>query len=116
LVEDSAEVREALCELLQLAGHEVVAEGAGEPAVARAVALRPEVVLVDVGLPDIDGLEVARRLRAALGPAPLLVALTGYARPEDRAQALAAGFDAHLGKPVDADALERLVAAGRPAC
>jgi CheY-like chemotaxis protein len=59
------------------------------------------VVLVDIGLPDISGYEVARRLREALGRRVQLVALTGYGQPQDRAQAEQAGFDAHLVKPVD---------------
>ena len=113
LVEDSDDVREALLELLELLGH--VAEGVatGAEGVARTVAAGPDVVLVDVGLPDLDGLEVARRIRAALGPAPFLVAMTGHARDEDRAAALAAGFDLHLAKPVDVGVLERVVARGR---
>jgi len=113
LVEDSDDVREALLELLELLGHRAEGVGTGAAGVARAVATTPEVVLVDVGLPDFDGMEVARRIRAALGPAPFLVAMTGYARDEDRDQALAAGFDVHLAKPVDIAVLERVVARGR---
>jgi CheY-like chemotaxis protein len=113
LVEDSEDVREALGELLALLGHQVAAAGGGEEGVAMALRLEPEVVLVDVGLPDIDGHEVARRIRAALGPAPFLVALTGYDRAEDRRLAMVAGFDLHLPKPVDPDVLQRVVASGK---
>jgi CheY-like chemotaxis protein len=113
LVEDSDDVREALLELLELLGHRPEGAATGEAGVARALAARPEVMLVDLGLPDFDGLEVARRVRAALGPDPFLVAMTGYARDEDRDAALAAGFDLHLAKPVDIRILERVVARGR---
>jgi CheY-like chemotaxis protein len=104
-------VREALSEFLALQGHLVEAVGLGLEGVALALASRPEVMLVDVGLPDIDGHEVARRVRAALGPEPFLVAMTGYGREDDRRRALAAGFDLHLAKPVDGDLLERVVSA-----
>lgn len=113
LVEDSDDVREALLELLELLGHDAEGVATGAEGVARTVAGAPDVVLVDVGLPDFDGMEVARRIRAALGPGPFLVAMTGYARDEDRDEALAAGFDLHLAKPVDLAVLERVVARGR---
>lgn len=108
-MEDSAEVREVLAELLGLEGHRVEAVGDGLAAIERARASRPEVVLVDLGLPGIDGLEVARRIRAELGAVTRLVAVTGHARPEDRRRALAAGFDDLVEKPVDLAALERAV-------
>jgi two-component system, sensor histidine kinase len=113
LVEDADDVREALAELLALHGHQIAAASRGEEGVALALRQEPEVVLVDIGLPDLDGHEVGRRLRAALGPAPLLIAMTGYGREEDRQRALQAGFDLHLVKPVDPDELERVVAAGK---
>jgi CheY-like chemotaxis protein len=66
---------------------------------------RPDVALVDIGLPGFDGLEMARRVRHAVGASIHLVALTGYGQPDDRRLALEAGFDAHLVKPVDPPAL-----------
>jgi CheY-like chemotaxis protein len=75
-----------------------------------AVALRPDVALIDLGLPGIDGYEVAKRIRSALGAAsPLLIALTGYGAPEQRSQALAAGFDLHIVKPVEPERLSLLL-------
>ncbi len=86
----------------------------GAAGLAAALVSRPDVVLVDVGLPKMDGYEVARRIRGAAGSwRPLLVALTGYGLPEDRARALEAGFDAHLVKPVDQTELEALLSAPR---
>jgi CheY-like chemotaxis protein len=110
LAEDSADVRDAFAELLGEMGFTVDAVSDGVDAVAHAVELRPDAVLVDVGIPGIDGLEVARRIRAALGDGPLLVAVTGLARDEDRRRSIEAGFDAHLAKPIDVDALARVLA------
>ncbi|HUL59477.1 MAG TPA: response regulator [Anaeromyxobacteraceae bacterium] len=113
LAEDSPDVREAFVELLSTAGWGVVAVGDGHAAVERAVALRPDAVVVDVGLPGIDGLEVARRIRGSLGAAPFLVAVTGHGRSDDRRAALAAGFDVHLVKPVDVEELMSVLSRGR---
>ena len=112
LVEDNADGREALRSLLELLGHHVEVAEDGHRGVELAFTARPEVGLVDIGLPGIDGYEVARRVRAEPGGRDiLLVALTGYGQPEDERRALEAGFDAHLVKPVDPDVLERLLAA-----
>jgi two-component system CheB/CheR fusion protein len=101
--------------MLGLSGHEVRTARDGREALEQAVAFEPEVVLLDIGLPQMDGYEVARRLRQ-LEPArrALLVALTGYGQPTDRQRSLEAGFDEHLLKPVDPTALEALVARGAP--
>jgi len=114
VVEDGPDNRETLQELLEMLGHEVHTAVDGVEGVERALALRPDAALVDIGLPRLDGFEVARRLRAELGAGVFLVALTGYGQPEDRARALAAGFDLHLTKPMDLDALERTLAALPP--
>jgi CheY-like chemotaxis protein len=113
LAEDSLDLRETLAELLGAAGHTVHAFADGLAAAECARAIGPEVVLLDLGLPGIDGLEVARRVRAALGERPLIVAVTGDARDEDRRRAREAGFDALLAKPVDLEELERIVDAGK---
>jgi signal transduction histidine kinase/CheY-like chemotaxis protein len=107
VVEDLADARATLTTLLELLGHEVQAAADGERAVEMILAMRPDVALVDVGLPGIDGHEVARRVRAAVGGAVYLVALTGYGQPYDRERAHQAGFDRHMVKPVDAAELER---------
>lgn len=110
VIEDNIDAGESLVTLLNLMGHETDWVALGEPGVEKAVALQPDLVLVDIGLPDIDGYEVARRLRARPDTRGLrLVALTGYGTPEDRARALAAGFDRHLTKPIGGPELEALL-------
>jgi CheY-like chemotaxis protein len=117
LVEDDADTREALKTLLELNGHQVEVAADGGEAVAHAIANRPDVALVDIGLPEIDGNEVARRIRASLGAGSIfLVALTGYGGDADEELARAAGFDAHFTKPVELSRLDRLLrSSGRPA-
>jgi CheY-like chemotaxis protein/signal transduction histidine kinase len=112
LVEDDADTREALKTLLELSGHQVAVAADGGEAVAHAIANRPDVALVDIGLPEIDGNEVARRIRAQLGAGGIfLVALTGYGDEVDEALSRAAGFDAHFTKPVELARLDRLLRA-----
>lgn len=110
VVEDHADAREAVRCLLEVRGHRVDVAADGPGAVDSALASRPEVVLVDIGLPGLDGFEVARRIRAtAEGKHMKLVALTGYGDVTDRQRALESGFDAHLVKPIDPDHLYRLL-------
>ncbi len=114
LVEDNDDVRVALAEALSLSGHRVRAARDGPSGLALAHEARPEVAFVDIGLPQMDGYQVARLLRQEHGRAPYLVALTGYGRPEDREQARAAGFDLHLTKPVDLRRMQEILrGAGR---
>ncbi len=101
---------EVLRELLLLDGHTVEVACDGASALACAPAFDPRVVLVDIGLPDLDGYEVGRRLRSLLPPGITLVALTGYNTPDDRRQAAEAGFDAHLVKPIDHGTLTDILA------
>jgi CheY-like chemotaxis protein len=101
-----------LSTVLSLEGHEVREAADGNSALAAAAQMRPHVVLIDIGLPDLDGYEVARRLRAADSQQPAaLIALTGYGQAEDQRRALEAGFDAHLTKPVSAELLIRALGA-----
>jgi CheY-like chemotaxis protein len=106
-VDDFPDARLLLSTLLGLWGHEVHLAASGPAALQAAAQLRPDVVVLDVGLPGMDGCEVARRLRQT-GPADtLLVALTAYT--QDRQRCLEAGFDAFLSKPCDPDELQRLL-------
>jgi PAS domain S-box-containing protein len=111
VVEDNADAAESLADLLRLGGHEVEVAHDGAEGLRRALAVRPHVVLCDVGLPGIDGYELARRARAeAVLSGTLLVALTGYALPEDLRRAKEAGFDAHLTKPARPEEIEGVLA------
>jgi CheY-like chemotaxis protein len=110
VVEDNRDVAESLKLLLELFGHRVCVAHDGIEALDSARAHRPGVMLVDIGLPEIDGYEVARRVRGEPALRDVtLVALTGYARDEDRQAALTAGFDLHLVKPVDPEKLEQMI-------
>jgi CheY-like chemotaxis protein len=111
VVDDNSDVTESQATLLRLLGHEVETANNGAEALRKAKAFRPEIILLDLGMPGMDGFEVARRLRAMPeGRATLLVAQTGWAQAEDRRRTLEAGFDAHFAKPVDVASLLRLVA------
>ena len=118
VVEDNRDGRESLRDLLEIWGHEVELAENGPDGVRQALASQPAVALIDIGLPGLDGNEVAQRIRAALdGDRMALVAMTGYGQPEDRRRALQAGFDAYLVKPVDPEELARTlrdVTAGGP--
>ncbi|MES1244189.1 MAG: ATP-binding protein [Acidobacteriota bacterium] len=108
VVEDNRDGRESLRDLLEIWGHEVEVAENGPDGVEHALASQPDVALIDIGLPGLDGNEVAQRIRAALdGDRMALVAMTGYGQPEDRRRALQAGFDAYLVKPVDPEELAR---------
>ena len=108
VVEDNADAAETLLDVVTAMGHEVHWARDGSAALAMTPRLAPDVVLLDIGLPGIDGYEVARRLRATSTPSAL-VALTGYGQEEDRARALDAGFDRHLTKPVEPAVLARVL-------
>jgi signal transduction histidine kinase len=109
LVEDNSDARQALKDLLELWGHQVEVAQDGVDGVAMALQARPELALVDIGLPGLDGYRVAQELRARVGEEIRLVAITGYGGPEDRHRALQAGFDHHLVKPVNPAELDRLI-------
>lgn len=112
IVEDNRDARTTLRMLLAMAYGHVVHEAAdGYRAIDLALERRPDVAFIDLGLPGLDGYEVARRIRAVLGRDQIvLVALTGYSADEDRARTEEAGFDVHLVKPVESAALEHVLA------
>jgi len=111
IVEDNDDARESLRLLLESLGHRVIEAGDGQRALALALNHQPEVVLIDLGLPGLDGYEVARALRSsATGKTAALIAVTGYGQAEDRRRSKEAGFDAHLVKPVSQSLLSSLIA------
>jgi len=113
VVDDNVDAAQVLAELLELSGHPVRVAHEGPAAIAEALAFRPEVVLLDIGLPGMDGYEVARRLRQETAlEGTRLVAVTGYGQTTDRLRSQAAGFDHHLVKPVDFADVQRLLADG----
>jgi signal transduction histidine kinase/ActR/RegA family two-component response regulator len=109
IIDDHADTREMLSALLAYEGHRVHVAGDAAHGLARDEELRPDVVLVDIELPGLSGYEVARRIRARRGAVPLIAAITGQGRPEDRHRSFEAGFDAHLTKPVLSDDLLRVI-------
>lgn len=113
IVEDNIDAAESLRRALELRGHVVRVVHDGRAALTTVQEVDPEVVLLDIGLPHMNGYEVARRLRATeRGRQLFLVAVTGWGQPEDRARAQSAGFDEHLTKPVHSGELSDLIAAG----
>ncbi len=115
LVEDIEDSRTMFAQLLRLEGYQVVATAAdGLEGLETIQRLRPDVALLDIGLPKIDGYELARRLRRELGDSIFLVALTGYGRGEDQEAVLEAGFNAHLVKPVNVETLNAALEKSAP--
>jgi CheY-like chemotaxis protein len=111
VVDDHEDTRETLALLLRMWGHEVRLAHDGPSALEASRDFRPQVVLLDIALPRLNGWEVGRRLRQQEGIRPvLLVAVTGYAREQDQVRSREAGFDAHLPKPCDLEELQRLLA------
>jgi len=111
VVDDNVDAAEMLATLLEMNGYEVRVEFDGASALATALREPPDVALLDIGLPDMDGHELARRLRVQPATAAaVLVALTGYGQAEDQQRAQQAGFDHHMVKPADLDRLLTLLA------
>lgn len=114
VADDNRDAADSLATLLQLSGHEVRVAYGGAAALSLAQAFRPEFALLDIGMPDLNGYRVAEALRAEpWGASPYLIALTGWGQDEDKRKALAAGFDAHLTKPIELDQLTRLLESRR---
>ena len=111
MVDDNKDAAVSLAMLLRLQGHEVRVAHDGSSAVDVAISYRPEMVFLDIGMPGMDGYEVARRLRQTSGLEKIiLAALTGWGQQEDRRRSAEAGFDHHLIKPPDPKALESVLA------
>jgi PAS domain S-box-containing protein len=112
VVDDNRDAAESLAKLMQMSGHEVRTLSNGAAAVANAASFRPHVVLLDIGMPGMNGYEVAQRLRELPeADSMYLIAMTGYGSEEDRSRSAESGFDEHLVKPLDFAALEALLAA-----
>jgi CheY-like chemotaxis protein len=109
-VDDNVDAADSLGQLLEMFGNEVRTANDGEAGLATAAQFRPDVVLMDIGMPKLNGYEAARRIRQhPWGQAMVLVALTGWGQEDDRKKSAAAGFDHHLVKPVEVDALMKLL-------
>ncbi len=115
MVDDNRDSAESLAELLALAGNETTVAYDGEAAVEEAARQRPDVILLDIGLPKLNGYDVCRRIREnRWAKNVIIVALTGWGQEEDRRKSSEAGFDGHLVKPVDHAALQKLLASLSP--
>jgi CheY-like chemotaxis protein len=111
IVDDNEDAANSLAMVLQRGGHETASVYTAAAALVRAAAFRPDVVLLDIGLPSMDGYEVAQKLRELPGLRNVrLIAVTGYGRSDDRERARDAGFDDHLTKPVELPLLDRALA------
>jgi CheY-like chemotaxis protein len=110
VVDDSNDVADTCCMVIELSGHEVRSAYTGSRALEIAEVFRPQVILSDIGLPDIDGYELAQRLRATQwGRAAVLVAITGWGEEGRKGRSLEAGFSHHLTKPIDPRTIELLL-------
>lgn len=113
-VEDNVDIAELSQQLLADWGHQVVTAGNGADALARLSAFAPDVVFIDIGLPGMNGYEVAQRIRATLPASVTLVALSGYGQEEHRKRANEVGFDRYLVKPVRDEQLAAVLSSCRP--
>lgn len=111
VVDDHVDAADASCMLLNVLGHEARPAINGGQALEEAERFHPDVVICDIGLPDISGYEVARALRRRFGSGVFLAALSGWSQPEDRVRSIAAGFDEHWIKPANAKMLTNILAA-----
>lgn len=108
VVDDYPGAADVVCVLIRMLGHEACPASSGSHAVAEAIAFEPDVIVLDLGLPDIDGHEVARRVRERLGERPFIAAMTGWDHREHRVQAVAAGINLHVLKPASEESLLKI--------
>ncbi len=110
VVDDYPDAAEISCTLISIMGHECRIALSGAQAIEVARSFQPDIAILDIGLPDLSGYEVARKLRVLMNGRPLyLAAMTGWGQHEDRTRAFAAGFDRHVLKPADAQKLREIV-------
>ena len=109
MVDDNEDGAESLAMFLQIGGHEVKTAYDGEQALAMAEAFRPDVVLLDIGMPKLNGYEACRRIRESGFTDQLVIAVTGYGQDEDRRLCREAGFDDHVVKPIGLSDLEKIL-------
>ena len=115
VVDDNTDAADSLAMLLQVRGDEVRVAYDGEEALFAEQEFKPDVLLLDIGMPKLSGYDVARRVRDARGPDVFIVAITGWGQEEDRQRAREAGFDHHFTKPVDYGVLLELIDKAKPA-
>ena len=115
IIDDNADAADTLAELVAMLGGHAETVYSGGTGLDRASTFAPDAILLDIGMPDMDGYETCRRLRDAFGRRIFIVALTGWGQPQDRQRALEQGFDAHLTKPADPVELAALLSAVPPA-
>ena len=113
IVDDNQDAADVIALLLQIEGHQTLVVYSSEDALAGVVAFHPDVVLLDIGLPKLDGYEVARRMKRIV-PSARLIAVSGYGQREDKKRSSDAGFEAHLVKPVDLPTLKKLFVESTP--
>jgi two-component system, chemotaxis family, CheB/CheR fusion protein len=113
VVDDYPGAAEVACVLLRLLGHEPLPAVNGTQALERAATFEPDVIVLDLGLPDVSGYDVARELRLRTGKRPFIAAMTGWCGPDDRVRSLAAGIDMHVLKPASADNLGKIIVAAQ---
>jgi CheY-like chemotaxis protein len=106
LIEDNRDGRESLRLLLCMMGHEVDTAADGVEGLRKVLEIQPDIAIIDIGLPRMDGLQVARHIRAALGRSIVLIACSAYDRADVGERVIAAGFDAHLVKPMELSELD----------
>jgi len=114
VVDDDRDNADSLARLVTILGHEAITAYSGRQAIEAARDLRPELVLVDLEMPGMDGYETAAHIRRLLGSGTVLVAVTGWSRKEDKQRATTSGFDLHYAKPLSLDSLEELLAIPSP--
>jgi CheY-like chemotaxis protein len=110
VIDDYADGRESLRMVLDVFGHEVAVAPDGETGIQKAVLWKPDAAVIDIALPNMDGYEVARRLRKTFEHSILLIAFTVYCQPDDERKAYAAGFDHFVSKPTNPEQILRLIA------